>query len=88
MIGADICFRSNMVEPLYDLIARARLSGIGKTVLSDPGRMAFRNLASRCVDELGATEMSWQVEEPLLSWPGDAPLLHGRLLVIDGRDRS
>jgi predicted nicotinamide N-methyase len=83
VIGADICFRSSMVQPLFDLIARACRAGTRRIVLSDPGRMAFRNLASRCVDELGATQMSWQVEEPLLSWPGDAPLIHGRLLVID-----
>lgn len=87
MIGADICFRNSMVEPLYDLVVRACRTGIGKIVLSDPGRMSFRNLTSRCVDELGVTEISWQVEEPMLSWPGDAPLLHGRLLFIDRRDR-
>lgn len=82
VIGADICFRSSMVQPLYDLIARACRLGTGRIVLSDPGRMAFRGLASRCVDELGATEMAWHVEEPLLSWPGNPPLINGRLLVI------
>ena len=83
VIGADICFRSAMIEPLYELVARARQAGACRIVLSDPGRMAFRSLASRCVTELGAREMAWQVEEPLLSWPGEAPLIHGRLLVID-----
>ena len=82
VIGADICFRSSMIRPLYDLIARALQSGVSRIVLSDPGRMAFRSLASRCVAELGARELAWQVEEPLLSWPGDAPLIHGRLIVI------
>ena len=83
LIGADICFRSSMVQAVFDLIARACEAGIGRIVLSDPGRMAFRSLASRCVSELGATQMPWQVEEPLLSWPGEPPMIHRTLLIIE-----
>ena len=35
VIGADICFRGSMVQPLYDLIARACGVGTGRIVLSD-----------------------------------------------------
>jgi len=83
VIGADICFHSQMIQPLFDLISRARRAGTRRIVLSDPGRMAFRSLASRCVNKLGASEMAWQVEEPMLSWPGEAPTINGRLLVIE-----
>ena len=87
LIGADICFRSSMVSPLVDLVARALDAGVRSVVLSDPGRLAFRSLASHCARELGGEEISWQVPEPILAWPGDRPMMQGRLLVIDNVSR-
>jgi len=82
LIGADICFHEHMVPSLFGLVQRALDAGVGRVALSDPGRMAFRSLASRCVGQLGAAVLHRQVQEPLLSWPGEAPRLEGRLLTL------
>jgi len=82
LIGADICFREGMVEPLFDLVERALGAGLDRVVISDPGRLAFRSLASLCTTRLNGLELEWQVEEPTLTWPGERPLIHGRILVV------
>ncbi|MFH1568360.1 MAG: hypothetical protein ABIL09_10235, partial [Gemmatimonadota bacterium] len=82
LVGADICFRGEMVEPLYDLLTRALASGVRHVALSDPGRRPFRGLAERCVAELGAEQMEWKVAEPLLPWEGEPPTLTGQVLAL------
>ncbi|MGY8827187.1 MAG: class I SAM-dependent methyltransferase [Candidatus Latescibacterota bacterium] len=81
VIGADICFRENMVEPILRLVERALKAGVHRIVLADPGRPSFRNLSSHCVDQLVARSMNWSVEEPLIEWPGQRPILRGQLLL-------
>lgn len=82
LIGADICFRDSMVQPLFGLVERALGAGLKRVIISDPGRLAFRSLASLCVARLNGLELEWQVEEPMLTWPGDRPRIHGRILVV------
>jgi len=85
LIGADICFREDMVEPLYQLCTRALAAGVGRVLLVDPGRSAFRQFAARCAQTLGGVEQEWTTDEPLLSWPGAPVPIRGWLLIIDGR---
>ena len=82
LMGADICFRESMVAPLMSLLHKSRQCGVGQAVLSDPGRLAFRSLASACQRDFAAVELEWQVQEPVLTWPGAAPIIHGRVLLI------
>jgi SAM-dependent methyltransferase len=82
MIGADICFREEMIEPLLGLIERAIAKGIGDIVITDPGRPAFERLAGRCRDRLGARFDDLVSAEPLVDWPGTPLPLRGRLLTI------
>ncbi len=84
LIGADICFRFPMVETLFGLVKRGLETGLGAVAITDPGRIPYRDLAARCVAELGAREGPWQTEEPLLNWSGDRPTVTGRLLQITG----
>ena len=83
IIGADICFRAAMIEPLFSLLERALAAGAGKIALSDPGRLAFRSLAAKCVRDLGGVEMAWQVEEPLIQWHGSPLIVHGHIVTIE-----
>ena len=82
LIGADICFRSHLVDPLFDLFQRALAAGVQRIVLADPGRFSYKQLATRCVEELGAEEREWIVKEPLVSWSGSGMSIRGRLIHI------
>lgn len=82
LIGADICFRPTMIDPLFDLVERALAAGVKRILLSDPGRPTFQTLAARCVESLGGVEHPWQVEEPLISWEGSPVIIRGHLLTI------
>lgn len=82
VIGADICFRENMVPPVQKLIERALSAGVRRLLLADPGRPSFRHLSSYCVENLTATTLDWSVAEPLIEWSGQRPLLKGQLLLI------
>ncbi len=85
LVGADICFKERMVEPLYQLCSRALQAGVSRVLLADPGRFSFRQLAAQCVQNLDAAEQEWETDEPLLSWPGTRLRLQGRLLLVDRR---
>ncbi len=64
LIGADICFWDSMVDPLYNLVRRAKQAGVGRVVLSDPGRPTFGKVAQRCIDKLDADYQMWHVAAP------------------------
>ncbi len=82
VIGADICFRENMLAPVQSLVERALRAGVHRLLLADPGRPSFRHLSSYCVEQLGARSMLSAVEEPLIEWSGQRPTLKGQLLLI------
>jgi len=77
----DICFRGDLIEPLFGLIRRACTVG-ARIAIADPGRPPFQTLASRCVSELGAWTEPVITPEPLVAWPGKRPLVHGRLITL------
>jgi predicted nicotinamide N-methyase len=53
LIGSDICFWDEMVEPLYRLLRRAGQAGVGKAIIGDPGRPPFWALSERVEGRLG-----------------------------------
>ena len=81
VVGADICFRGDLIDPLFGLVERARAAEI-RIAIADPGRPPFQTLACRCVDELDAWTGPISTPEPLVAWPGERPLVHGRLLTL------
>ena len=36
IIGGDICFWDEMIDPLYDLVKKARKAGVAQIILADP----------------------------------------------------
>jgi predicted nicotinamide N-methyase len=44
LIGADICFWDNMVDPLRKLIQKALKNGVRQVLISDPGRPTFEKI--------------------------------------------
>ncbi|MFH1574807.1 MAG: methyltransferase domain-containing protein [Acidobacteriota bacterium] len=83
LVGADICFRDSMIDPLYSLFCRALDAGVSRIILADPGRFPFHQLATRCVQALGASEIDWSTQEPTVVWSGASPQIRGRLLLVD-----
>ncbi|WP_019602337.1 class I SAM-dependent methyltransferase [Teredinibacter turnerae] len=64
VIGADICFWDEMVDPLYNLVRRAsKVPGL-RVVLADPGRPTFTAMAEKCSAKLGAFLEPWSVPHP------------------------
>ena len=64
ILGADICFWDNMVDPLYKLICKAMKAGVQQVVVADPGRPPFDEVCERCQKELGGEVKEWSVDEP------------------------
>jgi predicted nicotinamide N-methyase len=48
VLGGDICFWDELVEPLHQLIRNALEAGVSRIVIADPGRPPFLRLARRC----------------------------------------
>ncbi len=48
ILGGDICFWDELVEPLHTLIVNALSAGVKRIIIADPGRPPFLRLARRC----------------------------------------
>jgi len=64
MIGADICFYDEMVEPLKALIAMARSAGVRLIIIADPGRSPFNSLESYYTENRGGRTFTRSIERP------------------------
>lgn len=64
LIASDICFWDELVEPVYELIARACEAGVKKVVIADPLRPSFYAMAERCVESFYAELMPVEVFRP------------------------
>jgi predicted nicotinamide N-methyase len=65
LLGSDVCFWENMVDPLYKLVGKAIKAGVQQVILADPGRPPFEEMCGRCVDTFGGVTQPWAVEEPV-----------------------
>lgn len=74
IVGGDICFWDELVDPLYDTIERGLANGVRTIIIADPGRPPFFDLAQRCKDDFRAFLISYSVADP-----AD---YHGYLLVV------
>ncbi|BFM07425.1 class I SAM-dependent methyltransferase [Halioxenophilus aromaticivorans] len=64
MLGGDICFWDELVEPLYDLVSRAVKKKVGYIIIADPGRSPFMKLAKKCKKDFGGELIPWQITKP------------------------
>ena len=65
IIGSDICFWDELSEPLFDLLQMCLNAGVGRMVLTDPGRQPFRDMAARCYEEYDHVLYdNWSVPHP------------------------
>ena len=65
IIGADICFWDEMIEPLFKMVKKAVKAGVQQIIIADPGRPPFNEMSERCVAQFGAEIKEWEVEEPV-----------------------
>ena len=64
MVGADICFWDNMVDPLRRLILRALRAGVKLVLIADPVRSPFEELCGYFVKKRGAEVLDLMVQRP------------------------
>ena len=65
IIGADICFWDEMVDPVYKLIKKAMKVGVGQVIVADPGRPPFHALSEKVVKKMGGEVKEWEVDEEI-----------------------
>src|SRR5215468_4260552 len=51
IVGADICFWEELVDPLYQLVRHSIAAGVAEVVVADPGRPPFDELSTQCVQQ-------------------------------------
>lgn len=66
VIGADICYWDNMVDPLCKFIRRALLGGVRQVLLTDPGRPTFEKTAAYFVKQGAGEVLDWKTRRPRL----------------------
>jgi predicted nicotinamide N-methyase len=65
ILGADICFWDDMVDPVYKLIKKAMKVGVGQVIVADPGRPPFHALSEKVVKKFGGEVKEWEVDEEI-----------------------
>ena len=65
IIGADICFWDEMVDPVYKLIKKEMKVGVGQVIVADPGRPPFHALSEKVVKKFGGEVKEWEVDEEI-----------------------
>jgi predicted nicotinamide N-methyase len=64
IIGSDICFWDDLVEPLITLLERAFSSGVQLALIADPGRGPFASLGRHFAGKGQGEFIEWSVERP------------------------
>ncbi len=64
VIGGDICFWDELVQPLYRLIGRAMKAGVKQVLIADPGRSPFWELSKLCEEKFNASVVEHKISKP------------------------
>lgn len=64
VLGGDICFWDELVDPLYTMVKKAVKAKVGKIIIADPGRPPFMELARRCKEDFGGEILDWAISKP------------------------
>jgi len=65
IVGADICFWEELVDPLYWLVRHGVAAGVAEILVADPGRPPFDELCARCVQQGDAEVLTWATATPV-----------------------
>ena len=65
IVGADICFWEELVDPLYQLVRHGIAAGVAEILVADPGRPPFDELCARCVQQGDAEVLDWAMTTPV-----------------------
>ena len=65
IMGADICFWEDLVDPLYQMIRHGVAGGVAEILIADPGRPPFDELCARCVQQGDAEVLPWTMTTPV-----------------------
>jgi SAM-dependent methyltransferase len=65
IVGADICFWEDLVDPLYQLVRHGVAAGVPEILVADPGRPPFDELCARCVPQGDAEVLTWALTTPV-----------------------
>ena len=76
MVGGDICFWDELIDPVYKMVRRAVKAGVDQIIIADPGRPPFDDVCEMAEKKLGAEVKQWEVKSPTKA--------HGWLLIIGG----
>jgi predicted nicotinamide N-methyase len=77
LVGADICFWEDLVDPFYQLIRHGVAAGVAEILVADPSRPPFDELCARCVPQGNAEVFTWTMTTPVAET--------GRILRVVGR---
>ncbi len=77
MVGGDICFWDELIDPLSKLVNRAMKAGVDQVILADPGRPPFDEVCERAEKKWGAELKQWKVSKPTKA--------SGWLLIVGGQ---
>jgi predicted nicotinamide N-methyase len=77
IVGADICFWEDLVDPLYQLVQHGVAAGVAEILVADPSRPPFDELCARCVPQGDAEVFTWTMTTPVTET--------GRMLRVVGR---
>jgi predicted nicotinamide N-methyase len=64
IVGADICFWDELVDPLYHLVKHGVKAGIAEILVADPDRPPFDDLCARCEKTCNAEVLYWETSTP------------------------
>jgi predicted nicotinamide N-methyase len=64
IIGSDICFWDNLIDPLRRLIQRARRASVGRILIADPGRPTFDSLVESLTPKRGVEVLDCEIKKP------------------------
>ena len=65
IVGADICFWEDLVDPLYRLVRHGIAAGVADILVADPGRPPFDELCARCLQQGDAEVLAWAMTTPV-----------------------
>ncbi len=77
VLGGDICFWDELIDPLYTLIKKSLKNGVKTIVIADPGRSPFLKLAKKCKKKFDAELLEVPLKDPVKE--------EGYLLVINNK---
>ena len=64
VVGSDICFWDELVDPLAKMVSRALRAGVKRVIIADPGRPTFYEMADQLAAKHTVKLNEWYALEP------------------------